>query len=184
MRSTLLKTETSPGKQNKDAAARWFPVCRNRETVQNKHFYLLLSASVCAELFSCCLSSEWPWEVTVVRVSFLRWESGGTLENISSLFVPRFQCRFFKTWIQRKKREKTKKKKKKHEADDWKFSENGQVFASFLFQSHVTGIFCEAYVHRGYCVRPKRSLNAMQMQILVFLWLCKKNLHASRPLQK
>lgn len=35
-------------------------------------------------------------------------------------------------------------------------------------------IFCKAYVHRHTESDPKRSLNVMQMLILVFLWLCKK----------
>lgn len=54
-----------------------------------------------------------------------------------------------------------------------------QVSASFHLPNsnktksyHITGVLCKAYVHRGRCVRPKHSLNAMQ--ILVFLWLCKK----------
>lgn len=45
-------------------------------------------------------------------------------------------------------------------------------------------LFCKAYVHQGYCVRPKRSPDAMQMQLLVFLWLCKKNLYVHLILYK
>lgn len=59
------------------------------------------------------------------------------------------------------------------------FSYNGQVlmhFASIVFDSQIS---CYRHLLQSlctlrYCVRPKRSLNAMQMQILVFLWLCKK----------
>lgn len=130
------------------------------------HLFMFIFCHHLIRSVLCCFS----WEVTVAWASF--WDE-------SFFYLMHFLKIVFFTWIQKENR--------KLEAGGWKSSLKLSSICLFQLLKSPYRHLSLAYIYIYICIfavlqslctlrilRPKRSLHAMPMQILVFLWLCKK----------
>lgn len=102
--------------------------------------------------------------------------------NVFFFYLMHFLKIVFFTWTQRKKKEN-----RKHEAGGWKSALKLSSICLFQLLKSPYRYLSLIYIYMYVCIfavlqslctlsilRPKRSLHVMPMQILVFLWLCKK----------